>query len=98
MNRRECSVDETSQQARKERRKLVKVLRRHGKDNVSALDLADILENCSKKHRCVERHRNEECTETSDTVQDEVSREQEGQTTVANLFATMDRRLHWPMD
>jgi hypothetical protein len=43
----------TSKQARKERRKLVKVLRRHGKDNDSALRLADTLENCSKKHRCL---------------------------------------------
>jgi hypothetical protein len=43
----------SSKQAKKERRKLVKVLRRHGKDNDSALELADILDNCSKKHRCV---------------------------------------------
>jgi hypothetical protein len=43
----------TSKQARKERRKRVKVLRRHGKGNDSALRLADILENCSKKHRCL---------------------------------------------
>jgi hypothetical protein len=43
----------TSKQARTERRQLVKVLRRHGKGNDSALRLADILENCSKKHRCL---------------------------------------------
>ena len=43
----------TSKQARKERRQLVKVLRRHGKGNDSALRLADILESCSKKHRCL---------------------------------------------
>jgi hypothetical protein len=42
----------TSKQARKERRKQVKVLRRHGKGNDSALRLADILENCSE-HRCL---------------------------------------------
>jgi hypothetical protein len=43
----------SSQQARKERRKLVKVLRRHGKGNDCALRLADILESCSKEHRCL---------------------------------------------
>ena len=43
----------TSQQARKERRQLVKILRRHGKGNDSALRLADILESCSKNHRCL---------------------------------------------
>jgi hypothetical protein len=43
----------SSKQARRERRKLVKVLRRHGKDNDSALRLADTLENCSKKQRCL---------------------------------------------
>ena len=42
----------TSKQARKERRQLVKVLRR-GKDNDSALRLADILESCAKQHRCL---------------------------------------------
>ena len=43
----------SSQQARKERCKLVEVLRRHGKDNDSALRLADTLENCCENHRCV---------------------------------------------
>ena len=43
----------TSKQARAERRKLVKVLRRHGKGNGSALRLANILESCCKKHRCL---------------------------------------------
>ena len=43
----------TSRQARKERRKLVKVLRRHGKGNNCALRLANILESCSKEHRCL---------------------------------------------
>ena len=42
----------TSGQARKERRQLVKILGR-GKENNSALRLADILETCSKTHRCL---------------------------------------------
>jgi len=42
----------TSGQARKERRQLVKILGR-GEENNSALRLADILESCSKKHRCL---------------------------------------------
>jgi hypothetical protein len=42
-----------SKQARRERCQLVKVLRRHGKGNDSALRLADSLESCSKKHRCL---------------------------------------------
>jgi hypothetical protein len=43
----------TSKQARKERRRLVKILRRHAKGNDSALRLADSLKSCSKEHRCL---------------------------------------------
>ena len=44
---------QTSKQARNERRKLIKVLRRHGKDNDRALQLADLLSSCCKKHHCL---------------------------------------------
>ena len=43
-----------SKQARAERTKLIKVLRRHGKDNNDqALQLADLLSSCCKIHRCL---------------------------------------------
>lgn len=42
----------TRQQAIEERRQLVNELRRYGKDDADALDLADRLERCHRNHRC----------------------------------------------
>ncbi len=43
----------TSRQAEMQRRKLIKVLRRHGKGIKSALQLADLLDSCRAGHRCL---------------------------------------------
>jgi hypothetical protein len=43
----------TSRQAEMQRRKLIKVLRRHGKGIKSALQLADLLESCREDRRCL---------------------------------------------
>ena len=43
----------TSRQAEMQRRKLIKVLRRHGKGIKSTLQLADLLESCREDRRCL---------------------------------------------
>ena len=43
----------TSRQANRERGKLIKVLRRHGKGIKSTLQLADLLESCREDRRCL---------------------------------------------